>query len=229
MAPDEMHYALEQAVNRLASHVYDDIQPEERDFYLNLAMDIFVKNRFWNRSDDKQVGFSGSQKRIDDLREITEFDYQDVIASPDLSLNYAFFDLPKDYLFKVNIRFEILTDTCSIATLASPMRDVEGRLVSQEEAYSMLKHAHGKTKWKSPISFITQDQVKAFRDERFILKGLRMDYIRQPERISLSSNRSCELAAHTHQEIVDIAAQRILEVTENPRLQTHSKLTQISN
>tara|TARA_R110000764_G_scaffold7809_3_gene27109 strand:- start:66 stop:947 length:882 start_codon:yes stop_codon:yes gene_type:complete len=46
-------------------------------------------------------------------------------------------------------------------------------------------------------------------------------YIRKPVQISLTSSTDCELADHTHQEIVDMTVSSILETTESGRYQTN--------
>ena len=46
-------------------------------------------------------------------------------------------------------------------------------------------------------------------------------YIRKPVQISLTSLTDCELADHTHQEIVDMAVSSILETIESGRYQTN--------
>jgi len=46
-------------------------------------------------------------------------------------------------------------------------------------------------------------------------------YVRKPQRISLSLSTDCELADHTHQEIVEMAVSSMLENTESGRYQTN--------
>ena len=46
-------------------------------------------------------------------------------------------------------------------------------------------------------------------------------YIRKPRQISLTSSIDCELAEHTHQEIVDMTVASILETIESGRYQTN--------
>lgn len=54
-----------------------------------------------------------------------------------------------------------------------------------------------------------------------ILKEYILRYIRKPEQISLTSSTDCELADHTHQEIVDMAVSSILETIQSERYQTN--------
>jgi hypothetical protein len=72
------------------------------------------------------------------------------------------------------------------------------------------------------MGVISDTFIKVFTDKRFLLKGVALDYIRVPSEIALSSNQDCELAEHTHQEIVDLTVKHLLEATEAPRYQTNS-------
>jgi len=58
--------------------------------------------------------------------------------------------------------------------------------------------------------------------EKFILETLTLDYLRIPVQMELSSSVNCELADHTHHEIVDVAVKNIIEAIESPRYQTTS-------
>jgi len=54
-----------------------------------------------------------------------------------------------------------------------------------------------------------------------VLQKYILRYIRKPIQISLISSTDCELADHTHQEIVDMAVSSILETIESGRYQTN--------
>jgi len=54
-----------------------------------------------------------------------------------------------------------------------------------------------------------------------ILQDYILRYIRKPVQISLTSSTDCELADHTHQEIVDMTVSSILETIESGRYQTN--------
>jgi len=60
-----------------------------------------------------------------------------------------------------------------------------------------------------------------FPDSENVFNSLILRYIRKPRRISLSSSTDCELADHTHQEIVDMAVSSILENIESERYKTN--------
>ena len=70
MTVAEMHIAINQGVQKIASHQVDVLLPQEIDFELNKAQDKFVKGRYNQFGNKYSKGFEQSQKRIDDLRRL---------------------------------------------------------------------------------------------------------------------------------------------------------------
>ena len=368
MTVQEMHHAVEQGLQKVASNSFDTFLPEELDFALNKMQERFVKQRFWSLSDPKQQGLHGAQKRVDDLRILTVLDYSDDVVTPNLYADHEDFDLPTDYMFLINARVEILYDDCQIDpelitngsfstatnwilgdgtddkwTIASgyvahtsgsgaaftevlhqsvrvkkgnkylisiivegatggtsastgsftvslgnaatpgvgntsftfdylapptpdnrtiyqtthattakqfelhaladnvsleftPSADFNGRIdnisvkrikeiplriIEPDDAYNILGNPFATSTASSAIGIINNTEIKVFNNESYLLKGLNVDYIRTPVEISLSSGVDCELADHTHQEIVDLTVKHLLEATESQRYQTN--------
>lgn len=94
------------------------------------------------------------------------------------------------------------------------------RVIEHDKLHQVLTHAFGQTSFNSPVSSIDEQRLVVFRNKTFILKGVKISYIRKPNRISLHLNRSCELAEHTHPEIVDMTVSHLLERVEASRYQT---------
>lgn len=69
-------------------------------------------------------------------------------------------------------------------------KDSYCRLLSNEEVYHVLNHPFGTTSPESPIITINKDQITIYINERFILKGLTLKYIRNPREMNLSLNQS---------------------------------------
>lgn len=224
MTVQEMHYAVDQGLQKVASSVYDYFLPEEVDFWLNRAQERFIKQRLGKISDPKRLGFSETTKRLDDLRLIITSDYEDSVV-PNNQVDYINFDLPIDYLFLVNARVKLYKDDCGGVPDASKSpavtRDI--RIVEQDKVYALQQNPFAKTKPEYPMAIIYDDEVRVFQEkEKFILETLYLDYLRQPVQITLSSSIDCELAEHTHHEIIDIAVKSIIEAIESPRYQTTS-------
>lgn len=375
----EMHHAVEQGLQKVASNSFDTFLPEEIDFALNKMQERFVKQRFFFASDPKRQGLHGSQKRVDDLRVLTVLDYLDTVVTPNPARNYEDFDLPTDYMFLINSRVNILYDDCKIdpelvsngtfsttsdwtlgdgtddrwaisnsqlkhtagsgssyqeaasqvleevrtgetylitfilqrpgssagyngnftvslgspitggintsltfdynaaavaagsatiyqstsldssgnntiekqielqalsdqaAITFTPSQDFDGvlknvsvkrikeiglRIVEPDDAYNILGNPFATATDQSAFGIVNGTSIKVFRNTKnnksYLLKSLRADYIRTPVEISLSSNVDCELADHTHQEIVDLTVKHLLEATESQRYQTNT-------
>jgi hypothetical protein len=223
MTVQEMHFAVDQGLQKVASSVYDYFLPEEVDFWLNRAQERFIKQRLYKQTDPKKVGFEGNVKRMDDLRMLITADYTDGVV-PQSSVDFIDFDLPIDYMFLVNARVTMHVNHCGEQVdTADPtvMRDL--RIVEQDKVYQHQQNPFAKTKAEFPLAVVFDEEVRVFQDkERFILKTLHLDYLRQPVDITLSTSVDCELAEHTHHEIVDLTVKSIIEAIESPRYQTTS-------
>ena len=93
MTVQELHYAIDQGLQKVGSYAYDNFLPDEIDFWLNRAQERFIKDRAFAHSDQKQLGFVANQKRLDDLREIMAIDYVDQAAAA-AGVEFQQFDLP---------------------------------------------------------------------------------------------------------------------------------------
>jgi len=217
MTVQEMHYAVDQGLQKVGSYVYDTFLEEEIDFFLNKMQERFIKDRVFRTSDPKRLGFSLNQKRLDDIRVILEIDFIDTNTG-DANAEYQRYDLPVDYLYLINLRARLTPSHCDSTVL----NKVPARVVEQDKLYEMLRNPFAKSLPTTPVAALNSEEITIYQTKKFILKGVELDYIRKPEEISLSSNQDCELAEHTHHEIVDMTVKHILEVIESPRYQTNA-------
>ena len=217
MTVQEMHYAVDQGLQKVGSYVYDTFLEEEIDFFLNKMQERFIKDRVFRTSDPKRLGFSLNQKRLDDIRVILEIDFIDTNTG-DANAEYQRYDLPVDYLYLINLRARLTPSHCDSTVL----NKVPARVVEQDKLYEMLRNPFAKSLPTTPVAALNSEEITIYQTKKFILKGVELDYIRKPEEISLSSNQDCELAEHTHHEIVDMTVKHILEVIESPRYQSNS-------
>jgi hypothetical protein len=119
---EEMHIAVNQGVQKIASFQADGLLPEEIDYELNTAVRRFISQRYNSGGNKYQKGFEQSQKRLDDLRHLVE-DYPGYISSY-MGVGYTSrtkgaipiyrYKLPTDYMFLVNVLSEVIT-TCNKA------------------------------------------------------------------------------------------------------------------
>ena len=92
-----------------------------------------------------------------------------------------------------------------------------------DDIYTLLKDPFNKTKHTSPLTTIVGHNIDIYTDETFYVPKVKLTYIKKPRSIDSTSGSvtSCELAEHTHQEIVDMAVASILEEIADPRYQTN--------
>ena len=111
----------------------------------------------------------------------------------------------------------ITTTTTELTDRTSPNRMTENELIDTK---AILPYR--KTHRESPLSIMqNRHQLIVYSDETFILKGIKITYIRKPTRISLFLNRSCELPErNVHQDIVNMTITHLLERLESKRLES---------
>jgi len=210
-----MHYAIDQGLQKVGSNAYDTFLPEELDFFLNKMQERFIKDRFFAQSDSKHMGFQKTLKRLEDLQTlISEYSTTSLTSTTSTAVT---FNLPSSgYLYLIALQVKLKKDSTSTSMF------VPARIVEYDKVYEMLKNPFMTTFNTSPLAVIGDDKIKVFRDEKFILEGVELNYIKKPQEISLSLSKDCELAEHTHQEIVDLTIKHILEVIVSPRYQSNS-------
>ena len=216
----EMHYHVDQGLQKVGSFVYGNFEPEEIDAFINKMILRFIKDR-GDRTDQEELGFEAVQKRLDDIRAVISDSEYNLVDRPEGELTVL--PLPIDYMFYIPGSVTLGYDECNrvvsdTLTVSAPLR-----MVKHSELPRALKDPYRKsTPDTGCLATISGDEIKVYGGKRFILKGVSFNYIRIPEKVELSSSTDCELAQHTHDEIVDLTVQHLLEVIESPRYQTNS-------
>ena len=108
-----MHLAVQQGVDKINSLQADMLLPEEIDLELNKAQSKFI-NLKYGINNKYQVGFEGSQKRIDDLRVLVS-EYEDITTYKENLLKNIHIDsfrIPDDYMYTINSLARVYTDNC---------------------------------------------------------------------------------------------------------------------
>lgn len=374
MTVNEMHIAVNQGVQKIASFQVDNLLPQEIDHELNLAMMRFIKQRFNATSNRLGKGFEQSQKRIDDLRTLLvenrgNTSYEGQVYTSNYSNVYVDrYTLPLDYLFLISARTEIkykcnvninnlisfafnqqsavnvsltppqpgyvLTNlerwkasasnwegiinlplgeeitkdllfdsgnyyfgirpatsfpegTYGATVQQSPFLDSNhvnlinttwdgtvwgsGSLVSvratwilpgdmssavtvqhsitqtitkqtrlcstcdfrislasfgqHDDILYMMDDPFNMSWYHEPTYTIEENYIDVYTDNQFVVPTVRIKYIRKPVEISYTNGIGCELAVHTHHEIVEMTVKSILEGIQDPRYQTQTMET----
>lgn len=374
MTVNEMHIAVNQGVQKIASFQVDNLLPQEIDHELNLAMMRFIKQRFNYTSNQKGKGFEQSQKRIDDLRALVvenqaNTSYEGQVYTSNYSNVYVDrYTLPLDYLFLVSVRtdvqFKCNMDINSLISFSynqrsavkvdltppqpgyvltglerwnqaagnwesivnlplgetitndllldsgnyyfgirpsvsfpegtygatvqqSPQLDsnhinlintvwdgtvwgsgstvsVQARWIlpgdmnseitvqhsitqtitkrtrgckpcnsrislasfgQHDDILYMMDDPFNKSWYKEPTYTIEENYIDVYTDQEFVVPNVKIKYVRKPAEISYTHGVGCELAVHTHHEIVEMTVKSILEGIQDPRYQTQTMET----
>jgi hypothetical protein len=251
MTVEEMHYEVKLKLNKIDSQNYENLIVPEIDWYLNEAQDLFIKQRY-GISNSKRKGFEASQKRIDDLREIVVKGIIIPFITSSADLNSFQACLPEDYMFYIRSRIDLNKEKCGDKEAVSAVQIQHDDLneVLNDPFYSPS------FEWEEvPIVFMQgsigenpcrDGTVIGYSDGTFILTNLRLDYLRHPLRISWGDGfditnsytypngvtavglQNCELAEHTHHEIVDIAVMIASGDLDHPNFQMKMLKTQLN-
>jgi hypothetical protein len=216
MDVQEMHYEVKLKLNKVDSQDYENLIVPEIDWYLNEAQNIFIKQRY-GISNSKRKGFETSQKRIDDLRELVVKGTIIPFATSLADINTFEACLPINYMFYIRSRIDL-----NKGLIAPGVGD-------------------------EPPSGCDTGFVIGYSDGTFTLTDLRLDYLRHPVRISWGGGidngglsytlpngvtaallTNCELAEHTHHEIVDLAVMIASGDLDHPNFQMKMLKTQLN-
>ena len=374
MTVNEMHIAVNQGVQKIASFQVDNLLPQEIDHELNLAMMRFIKQRFNSTSNRLGKGFEQSQKRIDDLRTLVvenqaNTSYEGRVYTSNYSNVYVDrYTFPLDYLFLVSVRadvqFKCNMDINNLISFAynqrsavkvdltppqpgyvltglerwnqaagnwegivnlplgetitndllldsgnyyfgirpsisfpegtygatvqqSPQLDsnhinlvntvwdgtvwgsgstvsvqatwiLPGDMSSEitvqhsitqtitkktrlcsacdnrislasfgqhDDILYMMDDPFNRAWYKEPTYTIEENYIDVYTDQEFVVPNVKIKYVRKPVEISYTNGVGCELAVHTHHEIVEMTVKSILEGIQDPRYQTQTMET----
>ena len=101
MTTKEMHIGIDLALQKVNTNRQRNVLPEEKDWYLNVAMMQFIKTRSTPKSNYKREGFEDSQKRYDDLKELKTEVRRKAYIHDDIEV-YTY--LPQDYMTLIDSR-----------------------------------------------------------------------------------------------------------------------------
>ena len=237
MTVSEMHYDFKLKFNKLDSQDYQNFQVPEIDWVLNEAQLLFLKQRY-GLTNPKQTGFEGSQKRIDDLRNLV-VKSSSLAASPSTSTGSMMATLPSDYMFMLRVEAVAQKVKCGRKNLICRITQHDDLSNTLNDPYYTPSFEWGEI----PLVFGTESSAPAdantifgYSDGTFSIISYTLDYLRTPRRIAFPSgvpgnayntpagvavtvDQNCELAEHTHTEIVDLAVQIAAGNVEHPGLQ----------
>ena len=210
MTIENMHFDFKFKLNKLDSSHNRNFLPQEVDWLLNEAMNIFINQKY-----NRQL-FSDLEELlvINKSCSIAVFNDSENLYKADFSI------LSPDYMYYISGHaFLIKTDTnCSIEKRYADLYIKELHHKTQFTAF-----ADSSYEWQEvACSFINTSGNETiagglllYTDGTFTIDNLKINYIRTPKRIAISNynlldgaavvKQDCELSSVYHNQIVDIA------------------------
>ena len=225
---ETMHQNVKLELDKTSALELPAFEPEEIDYWLNMAIRKFVKTRY-DGLNTKRTGFEQTQKRIDDLRTLIST-YTD--TSPSASTTFVASggyssDLPvvgsgvgdQDYWFALaeDVNIVVSTVESRVGITECTLDELRFRL---DNPYSEHILHYGSAK---PLRIFNADSVELIGDGNYTIDDYHLTYLRMPVTVDNVpvGTADCDLPEHTHDEIVKMAASMMLENVEQPRYQSH--------
>lgn len=234
-----MHYDFDLKIDKVASSAKPNFSRAEKDWLLNEAQNVIIKQRY-GLTNPHRTGFEGTQKRIDDLKELhIKYPLQpalnpSVLDSETLELRLD--ALEYTYWFLTRAEIEIIEEACVKRASLKPIqnddinyarKDPFNKSFREEVLYNTGKASNG----LGSSLYIYPDGLATGQ--------VYVEYVKQPARMSFGGyvyldgvtypQQDCELSDHLHSELVDMAVQIAAGIIENPnfvQLKSNKVLTQ---
>jgi hypothetical protein len=228
MTIENMHIAVKMGLDKTEGLSYPAFETEELDFWINEAIDRYVKTRY-SGLNVKGESFEQSQKRTDDLRTLVE----EARIVPSVSTNASdkpnlylvdISDFPANYMFFLNDEVyiqhnnEVTGATTHLRTSTTPCTsDTYSFMVN--DPYSEHRLHLGTAK---PLRMFTAKGVELITDSSYSIEYYYMKYLRNPATVVYSTGADCDLPDHTHREIVLLTVRILIENIESQRYNTNT-------
>lgn len=238
MTISEFHRNFKFGMDKMSTLNYPNFESEEIDLLLNQAQDRFVKQRY-GTNNTKRTSFEETEKRTEDLREVIETSRLTGFTANSESITYhsAMCQLPDNHWFTIWDKAIISCTTCNgtVKRGTGPIgleggtnsitgQYVEVRSVTHLDFEKVVKDAFKGPDHTKILKLMYKNQIELIMSDDCTLVSYEFRYIREPVRMSLTGNTTCELSEHTHQEIVDEAIKIALEGIEAKRTQTFTPI-----
>ena len=235
MTVAEMHREFKISYDIIDSSAYPELLDAEIDFYLNEAMNRFIKKRY-DKNNLYRKGFEEMQKRTEDLKALVVSRFADVVAVPSYtSIGDLVYRADVSALFddighttastdKYMFYLKMSVDTCSdVGATCCGWNRVN--LVQHDDLSTVARDPFNKPSDVYPIVFFEDQDIFIWTGKTAIARNVLITFLRTPLAISLGNYgvplQVCELSDHTHKEIVQMAVQITIENLQSPRVQTN--------
>jgi len=91
-----------------------------------------------------------------------------------------------------------------------------------DDVFELLKDPFNTTKYTKPLYTIIDNNLDMYTDNTFVVNSAKITYLKYPTVVNVLTGVDCDLPLYTHQEIVDMTINSLLEAISDPRYQTQS-------
>lgn len=206
----DMIYAVRQSIQTMDAFTANLYLDEQITDIINQKIETFVRQEYFkNRIQLPNGSFEITKESL--------YNLQSLILTEENPINSN-----KDY--------ELILDTGHVMFIISLDAFIDGlpldssvRIVPPENINELLRNPFRTTSILSPLACIKNNKITLYIKNKFTVNSLKITFIKVPlyfNTLPLSPmNISSNLPEHTHQIIVDMVVQSILEKNESPRYQ----------
>lgn len=220
MTPTILHRNFKMELDKSEVSSYPSFLPTEIDYFLNLAVNLFIKTRY-SGFNAHRTSLEQTQKRIDDLRLLTKKSeltqaFSDTYG--DNTMNHFLY--PEDYMFAVG-------DSVQIGGKIVDATEATNENLDSKLNNSLSTHLahHGTVR---PIRMYDNEYIKLYYSLGTIVDKYYLTYIRKPEVILNSSvTELSDFPDYAWDEILKIAVRLALENISDSRYSTYSQESQL--
>lgn len=203
MTISEMHKACDELLDKSDSPWFN---PEQKDFYLNLAQEEFVETRYRE--------FEVNEKRREELISLirrSTFSNTSIITLSDIT----------DFYYVLSLS-AIINDCGDLINKEVVPIQFDDYVRAQQDPFH-------KSDNEFPGYLQLNDGAKNIIEVKSedVPESLTMVWLKIPIKVNITIPTNCELPSITHKEIVDIAVRRMMATTENPNYQV--QINEINN
>lgn len=229
-----MNIAFKERLDKAGSNSYAELSQYQRDFYLNQAVETFLKERYSGTNFRKEA-YEETQKRTDDIRGFvtktttTTFNNRNSYRPLVFSV-----DLPQDYMFFINSSLILKVGNC-------PEEFGYVQRINTDEIDRAYLDGYNAPKKKRVLEWMMGNEIYLGIGSNVSLKRYILEYISLPTLLvydpalttPVTDGRYNEntwdateyfTPTHTHSEIVEIAVRKAIETIESPRLGTQQAI-----
>tara|TARA_Y100001973_G_C5138946_1_gene301880 strand:- start:125 stop:1060 length:936 start_codon:yes stop_codon:yes gene_type:complete len=95
------------------------------------------------------------------------------------------------------------------------------KFVQLDDIYKLLEDPFNGLSYNQPLYTVVENNLDFYTDDTYLISKVKLTYLTHPTEVDFDNSTDCDLPFHTHQEIVDMTVNSILEGISDPRYQTN--------